>query len=144
MKNALHPILNIFILFISLAILTYSIWHLYQLINLKYNSKTAQGIITGYYAREDNARFSKDRKNEYAPVFSFKNEKNEELTVITKTYKENMKFKKGDVVKVYYTEQNPDKAQIDDSFPWTRHIMMSLAAMVGMFYTLSKYFNYKI
>jgi len=144
MKNTLHPVLNVYILIVSLGIISYSIWQFYQLINLKYNASTAQGTITGYYTREGNAKFIWNRKPEYAPTFSFNNENHEEVNVIPTTYKKRMKYKKGDIVKVYYNKQQPSKAQIDDSFPWTRYIMMSITGLVGLFYTLSKYFGYKI
>ena len=144
MKNALNPAQNIFILLVSLGILSYSIWQLYQLINLKYNSNSTQGTITGYYKREGNAKFIWNRKPEYAPTFSFINKDNKEVSVISTTYKKGMKYKKGDQINVYYDKQQPNKARIDDSFPWTRHMMMSLAGLMGLFYTLSKYFGYKI
>ena len=144
MKNTLHPALNVFMLIVCLGIFVYSSWQLIGLINLKFNSNTAKGVIKGYYTKKGDAKFIWNRDSVYAPVFTFINKNEKKIEVISNNYKKRMKYKKGDTVTVFYNENKPEKAQIDDSFPWTRHIMLTIAGIIGLFYTLSAYFGYKI
>ncbi len=136
MNYKLHPIMNIFILLVSIGMVVFSAWQLYHSLSLKYNSNKTDGIITGYYTKEGNAKFRWNRKPAYAPVFSYTNEKGEELEVITSNFKKRMKYKKGDSVTVYYNSDSPKKAQIDDSFPWKRNLILFVLGILGVYFTL--------
>ncbi len=136
MNYRLHPVMNIFILLVFLGMVIYTSWQLYQSIDLKYNSLKTEGTITGYYTKKGNAKFRWNRKPAYAPVFLFTNEKGEELEVITSNFKKRMKYEKGDTVTVYYNSDSPKKAQIDDSFPWTRNLTLFVMGVLGLYYTL--------
>ena len=54
-----------------------------------------------------------------------------------------MKYKKGDIVIVYYKSANPKKAQIDDSFPWKREIILWIMGLLGVYFTLIPILNNK-
>jgi len=136
MNYKLHPTMNIFILVVSIGMVVFTTWQLYQSINLKYNSNKTDGIITGYYTKEGEAKFRWNRKPVYAPVFKYTDENEEIHEVITSNYKKEMKYEKGDTVTVYYNSDSPKKAQIDDSFPWLRDITLFVFGILGVFFTL--------
>ena len=136
MNYKLHPLMNIFILLVSLGMFIYMSWQLYESIDLKYNSYKAEGTITGYYTMEGDAKFRWNRKPEYAPVFSYNDKDGEKYKIITSTFKKQMKYKKGDIVIVYYNSNNPTKAQIDDSFPWKREVLLWVMGLLGVYFTL--------
>ncbi len=131
-------------LIVCIGIFVYSSWQLIQLSNLKFKSNTTNATITGYFTRKGDAKFIWNRKPVYAPVFTYKTSNGKKIEVITNNYKKRMKYKKGDIVTVYFNENKPEKAQINDSFSWTRHIMLTIAGLIGVFYTLSPFFGYKI
>ena len=135
--------MNIFILLVSLGMFIYMSWQLYESINLKYNSNKAEGTITGYYTRAGDARFIWNRKPVYAPVFSYIDKDRAKYEIITSYYKKQMKYKKGDLVVVYYNSDNPNKAQIDDSFPWKREIVLWVMGLLGVYFTLIPILNNK-
>jgi len=144
MKTHLHLVLYIFVLLVSLVIVIYSSLQLYKSINIKYFSSTTQGTITAYNTKEGNARFQSNRVQVYAPAFSFLDDKNEEIKVVTKVFNKTMKYKKGDVVTIYYNPKNPKKAFLSDSFPWKRNIVLLCAGLICLYYSirpLVKYFN---
>ena len=118
-------------------------WQIYTSIDLRYNSDTTEGTITGYYKRQGDARFIWNRKDVFAPVFSYQTKVGKEIEVITSSYKKEMKYQKGDTVTVYYNPQKPEKAQIADSFPWTRHVVLLVFGILGVIFTLSPIFGYK-
>ena len=128
--------MNIFILLVSLGMVIYMSWQLYESIDLKYNSYKAEGTITGYYTMQGNARFRWNRKPVYAPVFSYNDKDGEKYEIITSYFKKQMKYKKGDIVVVYYNSDIPRKAQIDDSFPWKREILLWVMGLLGVYFTL--------
>lgn len=135
--------MNIFILLVSLGMVIYMSWQIYTSIDLRYNSDTTEGTITGYYKRQGDARFIWNRKDVFAPVFSYQTKVGKEIEVITSSYKKEMKYQKGDTVTVYYNPQKPEKAQIADSFPWTRHVVLLVFGILGVIFTLSPIFGYK-
>lgn len=136
MDHKLHPVMNIFILVVSICMVIFTTWKLYNLIYLKYNSNKADGVIVNYHSKEGEAKFRWNRKPVHAPVFSFKDEAGEEFNIITSNFKKRMKYKKGDNVVVYYNPDNPRNAEIDDSFPWTRYITILILGALGVYYTL--------
>lgn len=133
--------MNIFILIVSLSMVIYLSWQLYESIDLKYNANKAEGTITGYFTTPGNARFRWNRKPVYAPVFSYNDKEGENYEIITSNFKKQMKYKKGDIVVVYYNSDNPKKAQIDDSFPWKREIILWIMGLLGVYYTLVPILN---
>ena len=118
-------------------------WQLYESIDLKYNSYKAEGTITGYYTKQGDAKFRWNRKPVYAPVFSYNDKNGEKYEIITSYFKKQMKYKKGDIVVVYYNSDNQKKAQIDDSFPWKREIPLWVMGLLGIYFTLIPILNNK-
>lgn len=143
MNKKIHPVLNLFLLFVYIFMVTYSGRLLINSLNLKYNSETVSGEIKNYYTRIGEARFIWNRKPVYAPVITFVTEAGQETEIITSTYKEKMKYKKGDVVTVYYNTDDPKIAHIDDSFKWFRDGVLFFIGLVGLCYTIPPVLDHK-
>ena len=103
---------------------------------MKFFAYKAEGTITGFYTMEGEAKFRKNRKPVYAAVFSYNDKNGEQHEIITSTFKKQRKYKKGDKVVVYYHLDTPKKAQIDDSFPWKREIIIWVIGLLGICFTL--------
>ena len=143
MSTPIHPAIRIFILIISVSMFIYSAWNLFQLLSLKYNALTTQGEITGYYTKIGEAKFTKNRKPEYAPMFVYQTKNEKQITVKTKYYKKRMKYKKGDNVTVFYNENKPENAQIEDSFPWKPYLLYLTYGIIGIILTVTPILNWK-
>ncbi|CAM4253401.1 DUF3592 domain-containing protein [Zobellia roscoffensis] len=114
---------------------------LYKTVNIRYFSNTAEGEITGYYTKKAHARFQKYRTPVYAPTFSFIDDKNEEIKVVTQVFIDTMKYKKGEIVTVYYNPNNPKKAYLNDSFPWMGRLVLLFFGVCGLFFTIPPILN---
>lgn len=144
MKTPLNLVVYIFVLLVSIVIVLYISFQLYKNVNIRYFSNTAEGEITGYYTKKAHARFEKDRTPVYAPVFSFIDDENKEIEVVTQLFNETMKYKKGDAVTVYYNPNNSEKAYLNDSFPWTGRLVLLFFGVCGLLFTIPpilKHFN---
>lgn len=136
MKTPINLVVYIFVLLVSIVIVIYISLQLYKTVNIRYFSNTAEGEITGYYTKKADARFEKDRTPVYAPTFSFIDDKNEEIEVVTQVFSDTMKYKKGDVVTVYYNLNNSKKAYLNDSFPWTGRLVFLFFGICGLIFTI--------
>jgi len=143
MKTKIHPAIRIFIFIISITMFIYSVWNLFQLLTLKYNALTTKGEIAGYYTKIGEAKFTKNRKPVYAPMFKYQTKSGKQITVKTKYYKKRIKYKKGDSVTVFYNENKPENAQIEASFPWKPYLLYLTYGIIGIILTVSPILNWK-
>ncbi len=142
MDKLVYSLANKFSLVVFTLLTIYSCWKIHQLFNLKYYGEVTKGIIIGYQTKKSNDYLEKNRKQIYAPIFTYKpKNKNTEVNISTSVYNEIKKYEIGDTVRVCYMKNKILKAQIKDLFPWRNKIYMLIVGVVGLIVTTLPFFK---
>ncbi|MDO6597313.1 DUF3592 domain-containing protein [Oceanihabitans sp. 2_MG-2023] len=116
----------------GIAISIYALWSLISLNNFKKNASITNGTIIDYRSKVNNDQAVFDKGTDYAPVFKFITETDKkEIMVQSTSYKSEKKYAIGSTVKVYYDNNNPKKAYIEESFPWRFLFILLTTGIIG-------------